>query len=340
MDIFTTIPVESAARAGDLFGELELAGYDGGFTFETKHDPFLPLAVASTQTERIRLGTGVAIAFARNPMNLANIGWDLQEASRGRFVMGLGPQVSAHIRNRYSMPWSRPAARMREMLMAIHAIWDSWEHEAPLRFEGEFYRHTLMTPAFNPGPNPFGRPQILLGGVGPLMTAVAGETADGLIVHPFSTRESLTEITIPALHDGLATTGRTRDDLELVVVCLLATGETGHDLDAAIAVVRQQLAFYASTPAYAPVLDVHGWGGLHQRLNEMSKEGRWTDMADLIDDEVLETFALVGTADQVASRVIAKTEGIADSVSIECSRRPDPNHFVHVVEAIRSRLAT
>jgi probable F420-dependent oxidoreductase len=333
LQVATTIPIERLSQASDLFRELELAGYDGAFSFETKHDPFLPLAIAAESTERLRLGTALAIAFARNPMNLANIGWDLAEVTGGRFAMGLGPQIAPHVRNRYSMPWSRPAARMREMVMAIHAIWDAWEHGAALEFDGEFYRHTLMTPAFDPGPISYPRPPILLAGVGPLMTGVAGEVADGLLVHPFSTRKSLEMVSLPALLDGLDLAKRRRSDVEVVVVCLLACG-TGKNLDEAIAVVRQQLAFYASTPAYRLVLEVHGWEGVHEQLNSLSKQGRWADMSRLITDEMLETIALVGSPEEVASKVVDKAWGLADTVSIECTRRPDPNHFVHVVEAI------
>ena len=342
LNVFTTIPVDRLSQASRIFAELELAGYDGAFSFETKHDPFLPLAVAAEKTERIRLGTALAIAFARNPMTLANIGWDLQEISKGRFVMGLGPQIAPHVRNRYSMPWSKPAARMKEMVQAIHAIWDAWDGNADLWFEGEFYKHTLMTPAFDPGPNEFGRPPIFLAGVGPLMTRVAGQVADGLLVHPFSTRKSLEMVSIPSLLDGLDDSERQRSDVELVVICLLACGK-GKDLDEAISVVRRQLAFYGSTPAYQTVLEVHGWEDVHLRLNSLSKQGRWDDMADLITDEMLETIALVGSPESVAQQVINKTWGLADTVSIECSRRPDPNHFVHVVEAIahiQSALST
>ena len=331
MQIFTTVPVADVAGAGALFRELEDAGYDGAFTYETRHDPFLPLMLAADRTTTLRLGTGVAIAFARTPMVLAMVGRDVQDVSRGRFTLGLGSQIRPHITRRYSMPWSRPAARMREMVLAIRAIWDAWDGVAPLEFRGEFYTHTLMTPVFNPGPHEFGRARLHVAGVGPKMVAVAGEVGDGLITHPFATRRSLEELVLPAL-------GQTRPGFEVVVVCMVATGADGPEVDAAVAAARGQLAFYGSTPAYAPVLDLLGRGDLHQRLNALSKEGRWDDMTALVPDEVVEAIAVVGRRDEIAPLVLERVAGIADAVSIECTRRPDPSHFADVVADLRARL--
>jgi len=337
MQIFTTIPVDDLGTAGSLFARLEAAGYDGAFTFETRHDPFLPLAAAAAETTTLRLGTAIAIAFARTPMLLANIGYDLQQASRGRFVLGLGSQIRPHIRNRYSMPWSKPAARMHELVRAIRAIWDAWDGVAPLEFRGEFYTHTLMTPAFDPGPQPYGRAAIHVAGVGPRMVEVAAEVGDGLMVHPFSTRRSLTELTMPAVERGLGRSGRRRDAFEVTAVCLVATGSSGPELDEAIAVVRKQLAFYGSTPAYAPVLEAEGLGGLHRRLNEMSKQQRWDDMAELVPDQLVEAVAIVGRRADIAGAILAKVGGLADAVSIECTRRPDPALFADIVADLRAR---
>lgn len=336
MKVFTTTPFDDLRSVGTLFAELERAGYDGAFTYETKHNPFIPLALAAEHTQQLTLGTAIAIAFARTPMTLANAGWDLQALSRGRFLLGLGSQIRPHIENRYSMPWSKPAARMRELVLGIRAIWASWETGTPLEFEGEFYRHTLMTPAFDPGPNPAEPPPIFVAGVGPRMTAVAGEVADGLIIHPFASRRSLRDLTVPALRRGEDEGGRDPGSVEPVVVCLVATGATGPDLDDAISVVRGQLAFYASTPAYVPVLECHGWERLHQRLNALSKEGRWSEMGDLISDEILETLAVVGRRDEIPALVRAKTKGVSDTVSLECTRRPDPDHFADIVAALRN----
>ncbi len=336
MKIYTTVPTENPVAAGDLFHALESIGYDGAFTYETKHDPFLPLAVAAGHTERIALGTAIAIAFARNPMNLANIGYDLQVASRGRFILGLGSQIRPHIVNRYSSPWSHPARRMRELVLATRAIWDAWQGAAPLRFAGEFYRHTLMTPAFDPGPNPHGSPRIFLAGVQPRMIEVAGEVADGFIAHPFTTRRSLEDHILPALRKGFATSGRRRDQFEVMCVALIATGETDTEMAANREVVRKQLAFYGSTPAYRPTLDSHGWGDLHVELNGMSKQGMWDEMAALVSDEMLETIAVVAPRRQMAAALHARFSGLADAVSLENTRSPDPRNFADIVAAFRT----
>jgi len=335
MKVYTTVPIDNPVAAGPLFQRLERIGYDGAFSYETKHDPFLPLTVAAEHTEKMALGTAIAIAFARNPMNLAHIGYDLQVASRGRFILGLGSQIRPHIVNRYSAVWSKPARRMRELVLAIRAIWNAWEGKSALRFEGEFYRHTLMTPAFDPGPNPYGPPKIFTAGVQPRMTEVAGEVADGFIAHPFATRKSLREHTLAALQRGLDKAGRSRDDFEFVCVTLIATGETDAEVRAARDVVRKQLAFYGSTPAYRPTLDCHGWGDLQPQLNAMSKEGRWDDMASLISDEMLDAIAVVGARNRIAGAVRARLSGLADSVSIENTRAPDPRNFADVVAELK-----
>ena len=335
MNVYTTIPVENPTDAGDAFRELENIGYDGAFTYETKHDPFLPLAVAAGHTSNIRLGTAIAIAFARNPLNLANIGYDLQVASRGRFILGLGSQIRPHITRRYSSVWSKPARRMREMVLAMHAIWDAWDNASKLDFQGEFYTHTLMIPAFDPGPNPYGRPKIYLAGVQPKMIEVAGEVADGFFAHPFTTSKSLAEHILPSLEAGLAKSGRDRSQIELVCVTLLVTGRTEEELSRNKEVVRKQLAFYGSTPAYKPTLDCHGWGDLQPELNQLSKQGRWDEMAGLITDEMLEAIAVVAPRDQAAAAIRARLEGTADGVSIENTRAPDPQNFEDIVATMK-----
>jgi probable F420-dependent oxidoreductase len=336
MHVFTTTPVADLASVGEQFRHIEALGYDGAFTYETRHDPFLPLALAADHTTSLRLGTAVAIGFARSPMLLANIGYDLQDVSHGRFILGLGTQIRPHIQRRFSMPWSRPTARMREMVLAIRAIWDAWDGVAPLDFQGEFYTHTLMTPAFNPGPARFGRPSIHLGGVGPRMTSAAAEVRDGVLIHPFSTRVSLDQFTMPAIERGLATAGRDRSELEVVVVNLIATGRTAAELDRSVEVARGQLAFYGSTPAYARILECNGWESLHSRLNALSKQGRWDDMAALITDDMVEAIAIVGRRDEIADRLRSKVAGIADSVSLECTRQPDPEQFADICAALKA----
>ncbi len=334
MKVYTTAPLEDPRKARTIYKELEDIGYDGGFSFEAKHDPFLALAVAAEHTTKLRLGTGIAIAFARNPMNLANLGYDLQSITGGRFVLGLGSQVRPHIEKRFSSVWSHPAARMTEIVQAIKAIWACWEGKGPLKFEGQFYRHTLMIPAFNPGPNPYGPPPIFTGGFGPLMTAVAGEAADGFIAHPFNTRRSLLENTLPALEQGLAKSGRKRSDLEVMCSTLVVTADTEEALAASRLAARKQLAFYGSTPAYLPTLACHGWEGVHGELNRLSKEGRWDDMTNLISDEILEQIAVVGERREIAGKLRARLDGIADSVSITHNRCPDPGHWADIVREL------
>jgi len=336
MRLYTTAPLEDPRRARTLYAELEEIGYDGAFSFEAKHDPFLPLAVAAEHTSRIQLGTAIAIAFARNPMNLASLGYGLQSLTGGRFLLGLGSQVRPHIQHRFSSEWSHPARRMREIVLAIRAIWACWEGEAELDFRGEFYRHTLMIPAFDPGPNPYGPPPIYTAGFGPKMTRVAGEVADGFLAHPFNTRRSLLENTLPALQSGLDESGRRRADLDVICATLVVTADTEEGLEASKAAARKQLAFYGSTPAYRPTLDCHGWGDLHLELNRMSKAGRWEEMSELIEDDVLEAIAVVAPRDGVAKALRARLEGIADGVSLTHNRAPDPTHWADVVADMKA----
>lgn len=336
MHIATTVPTLEPRQSGELFAELERIGYDTAFSFEAKHDPFLPLALAANATTRLRLGTAVAIGFARNPMVLANVGNDLQLLSAGRFVLGLGSQVRPHIQNRFSETWSRPAARMRELVLAVRAIWDCWAGGGELRFEGEFYRHTLMTPAFNPGPNPHGPPAVFVGGFGPRMIEVAGEVADGVIVHPFNSRRSVEEIVIPALARGREKAGRGDDTVEMMWVTMVVTWSSDEQHDVALRSVKDQLAFYGSTPAYAPVLAAHGLDALHADLNRLSKNGKWSEMAALIPDDFVNEIAVVGPRSEIAGKIAARTIGITDHVSLVNNRNPDAAHFADIVADLQA----
>ena len=336
MKIYTTAPLEDPRGARTAYRKLEDIGYDGAFSFEAKHDPFLALAVAAEHTQKLQLGTAIAIAFARNPMNLANLGYDLQVISGGRFVLGLGTQVRPHIEKRFSSTWSKPARRMREIVLAIRAIWDCWEGNSELNFRGEFYRHTIMIPAFNPGPNPYGPPPIFTGGFGPLMTRVGGEVSDGFITHPFNTRKSLLKNTLPALEKGLEVSGRRREDLEVMCASLVVTADTEEEFEASKLAARKQLAFYGSTPAYLPTLRCHGWDAVHTELNALSKRGRWDDMTALISDDILEAIAVVGPRDQIAGKLLRRLDGIADSISITHNRYPDPHHWADIVHSLKS----
>jgi probable F420-dependent oxidoreductase len=298
---------------GEAARHAEELGYDGLWSVEASHDPFLPLAQASATTERIELGTGIAVAFARNPMNLAMLANDLQTMSRGRFILGLGSQVRAHVTKRYSMPWSHPAARMRELILAIRAIWDSWaDPDQALRFRGEFYTHILMTPFFDPGPNPFGNPPILLAAVGPAMTEVAGEVADGLLAHTFTTQRYLQDVTLPALERGAAKAGKLRQELQISYAGFVVTGRDDDEIGRATAAIKSQIAFYASTPAYRPVLRLHGWEDVQPELNALARRGHWNEMAALIDDSMLDVFAVVAPLDEVPRRVRERFGGIVD----------------------------
>jgi probable F420-dependent oxidoreductase len=322
-------------RVGDAALRLEQAGYDGAFSFEGPHDPFFPLAFAARATQRIELYTGIAIAFARSPMLLANIGWDLQTLSRGRFILGLGSQIRPHIEKRFSMPWSKPAARMGELVRAVREIWRCWQEGGKLDFRGEFYTHTLMTPFFNPGPNPFGPPRIFVAGVGPRMTEVAGEVGDGFLVHPFQTEASFRDLTLPALERGLARSGRSRSDLEIAYQVLVVSGETDEEYERALGAVRSQIAFYGSTPAYRPVLESVDRGPLQTELNQMSKRGRWKEMAERIDDDLLEAVAVVAPPGQLAARVRERFGKSGDRISLIAPWAPDPERWADVVRQVR-----
>jgi probable F420-dependent oxidoreductase len=314
----------------------EEAGYDGVWGAETSHDPFMPLLIGAEHTEHLELGTGIAVAFASSPMTLANTGWDLQAYSHGRFNLGLGSQIKPHIEKRFSMPWSHPAPRMLEFIAAMRAIWDSWQQGTKLDFRGDFYQHTLMTPFFNPGPNEFGAPRVFLAAVGEKMTEVAGEVADGILIHGFTTERYLHEVTVPALERGLARSGRNRDDFQLSYPAFIATGADEREVADAVAGVRRQIAFYASTPAYRPVLDLHGWGDLQTELNTLSKRGEWVKMGELIDDDVLHAFAVVAEPDAVAAGVLQRFGDVLDRVSFYTPYSTDREQWTSILAGFKN----
>jgi len=315
--------------------EAEEVGYSGIWTAETSHDPFFPLVLAAEHTDSIELGTSIAVAFARNPMLLANIGYDLQAFSKGRFMLGLGSQIKPHITKRFSMPWSHPAPRMRELILAIRAIWDCWNNGTKLDFRGDFYSHTLMTPFFNPGPNPYGDPKVFLAGVGELMTEVAGEVCDGFLCHGFTTEKYLREVTLPALERGRAKAGKAMDGFEIVGPSFVVTGTTEEEMAAAATGTRQQIAFYGSTPAYRTVLETHGWGELQDELNALSKQGEWVKMGTLIDDEILNTFAVVAEPEQIAPELHKRYGDCIQRISFYAPYKSDPERWRGVMEALK-----
>ena len=302
--------------------ELEEMGYAGIMTAETSHDPFFPLLVAAQNTEKVELMTSIAVAFARTPMILANIGHDLNAYSKGRFVLGLGSQIKPHITKRFSMPWSSPAARMREYILAMRAIWATWHEGKPLEFTGKFYTHTLMTPFFTPTDCDYGAPKVFLAAVGPMMTEVAGEVADGMIAHAFTTEKYLRETTLPALERGFAKAGKKREDFEISYPVFVVTGKSEEELKEAEVAAAKQVAFYGSTPAYKPVLDSIDAGELQGELNAMSKQGRWDEMGTLITPDILKEFAVIGEPNTIAGQIKSRYGDLIDRTSAAYANIP------------------
>ncbi|MFN3231049.1 MAG: TIGR03617 family F420-dependent LLM class oxidoreductase [Alphaproteobacteria bacterium] len=314
-DILADVPEQAA--------KLERLGYDGLACAETAHDPFMPLALAAEHTSRVELMTSIAVGFARNPMVLANLAHDLNAYSKGRFSLGIGSQIKPHITKRFSMEWSDPAARMKEMIQAIHAIWDCWYDGTPLKFRGDYYQHTLMTPLFTPKDIDHGRAKILLAAVGPLMTRTAAEVADGLLIHAFTTPRYLKEVTAPVVEETLSQSGRARGDFQMVYPAFIVTGETEEQFEKWKKITRERIAFYGSTPAYKGVLDLHGWGDVQPELNRLSKEGKWVEMGTLIEDDILDAFAVVGEPDVVIGKLKERFEGVVDRLFVSFPDLPE-----------------
>ena len=291
------------------------AGASGVATFEGQHDVFAPLTLAAT-VGGLDLMTNVAIAFPRNPIHLAHQAIDHQVLSGGRFILGLGTQVRAQIEKRFGAQFDNPVARMTELVAALRAIFEAWNTGARLNFRGEYYRHTLMTPTFSPGPNPYGSPPIYVGALGPKLTRATAEHADGLLVMPFGSKRFLHHNTLPAVREGLQASGRHIDDFAIIPEIIVSAGATDADRASADAGTRRLLAFYGSTPAYRPVLAAHGWEDLQPELNAMSKQGRWQEMGALIDDEIMHTIAACGTPAEIAAHIRDRVDGISDTVCL------------------------
>jgi probable F420-dependent oxidoreductase len=310
------VKVDAIFRTGDVTAtiadvrRLERLRVDGLFCAETAHDPFISAMLAVEHSTSAEVGTAIAVAFARNPMTVAMAGHDLQRYSGGRFILGLGSQIKAHIEKRFSMPWSHPAPRMREFIAAMRAIWRAWNDGERLAFRGDYYQHTLMTPFFAPPPCEHGAPKVFLAAVGEQMSVVAGQVADGLFVHGFSTQPYLRDVTWPAVHRGLDAHGRDRSAFEMTGLVFVVTGRDERSLLEADRLTRQQIAFYGSTPAYLPVLEHHGWGGVQRELNTLSKRGEWEAMGALITDEMLDAFAVRASPDDVGRAVRARYDGL------------------------------
>ncbi len=324
-------------KVGEMAGELEQAGFDGAYSFEGQNDPFIAIAAAAMSTEKMDLMTSIAVAFARNPMSLAYLGNDLQLLSKGRFILGLGTQVKAHVERRFSMPWGKPVTRMREIVLATKEIWNCWQTGERLKFEGEYYQHTLMNPTFSPEANPYGAPKIYMAGVGPKMTEAAAEVSDGYFVHPFHSVKSFDELSMPALQRGLDKAGKARSDFDISAQVVTATGLNDEQLESAIFSARSQIAFYGSTPAYRPVLEVHGWEGMQEQWTQMVREGKWMEMAASVTDEILHTFAVVGTPDEVAQKMADRCGGKMERVS-PVIYQPDTELLMALLTALKAKL--
>jgi len=312
--------------------ELEALGFDGLYTAEAANEPFFSLALAAEHTQRATLFTSIAIGFARNPMDLAQTADGLQRMSKGRFALGLGSQIRPHIENRYSMTWSSPIPRMREMVAAIKAIQRTWQHGERLAFRGEAYRHTLMTPFFDPGPNPHGAPPVWVAGLGPKMTGMAAEVADGLLLHPFHSERYFHDHVAVGIDGGLQRAGRSRDRLSVSATPIICTAEDDEGLEKAIRGVNVLLAFYGSTPSYRVTLDAHGWGDLQVELNRLTKDGRWDVTPTLITDEVRETIAVCGKPSEIGALVEARYGGLVDRVGLSMPYDTPPDALAAVID--------
>jgi probable F420-dependent oxidoreductase len=310
------------------------AGASGVATFEGQHDVFAPLTLAAT-VGGLDLMTNVAIAFPRNPIHLAHQAIDHQVLSGGRFILGLGTQVRAQIEKRFGAQFDNPVARMTELVAALRAIFEAWNTGARLNFRGEYYRHTLMTPTFSPGPNPYGSPPIYVGALGPKLTRATAEHADGLLVMPFGSKRFLHHNTLPAVREGLQASGRHIDDFAIIPEIIVSAGETDADRESADVGTRRLLAFYGSTPAYRPVLAAHGWEDLQPELNAMSKQGRWQEMGALIDDEIMHTIAACGTPAEIAAHIRDRVDGVSDTVCLYQSGPIGLSTLAAIVDELR-----
>lgn len=316
MKIITGLPVQDLNAVGEAAKAVEDQGFSGVSTQENRQDAFLPLAVAATQTSKLELRTSIAIAFARSPMVAANMSWDIQRASRGRFTLGIGSQVKGHNVRRFSVPWSAPAPRMREYVQSLRAIWDCWANGTPLDYQGEHYQFSLMTPNFTPEPCEFGVPKVQIAAVGPAMMKVAAEECDGVMLHVFCTGKYLQEVIMPRLNQGLEKAERRREDFEISGGGFVATGADDEAVNTMFEWVRKRIGFYGSTPSYWPVFEQHGWEELGLKLNDMSKKGQWDEMTQAISGDVVHEFCVTGRFDEIKDRIRQRFAGSVDVISL------------------------
>lgn len=323
MKFDVTIFPDDLNKAGDIARQVEAYGFDGLWTAETAHNPFLPLTHAAFTTRRITLGTAIAVAFPRSPMVVANVAWDLAEQSKGRFILGLGTQVKPHITKRFSTEWAAPVPRLREYIESLRAIWNTWQNGVPLRYLGEHYKFTLMTPFFSPNPMPYWEVPIYIAGVNEGLCRLAGEYCQGFHVHAFHTVRYLKELIIPSIEAGARKAGRSRADVALTCAIFVVTGRNAEEMQNNAIMAKSQIAFYASTPSYNAVLQTHGWGDLADRLNALIRDGRWAELWTEISDEMLETFAVVAAPDELPYKVRERYDGLLDRVGYYFPFAPD-----------------
>lgn len=311
----------------------EAIGFDGLWTSETQHEALLPLPLVAEHTRTMQFGTAIAVAFARSPTVLAHIAWDLAAQSGGRFILGLGTQVKAHVERRFGMTWESPAAKLRDMLLAIRAVWDCWQNGTPLNYRGQFYKLTLMSPFFNPGPIATPQVPIFIAGVNTALCQVAGELADGFHVHPFHTAKYLREVILPSIEAGAAEAGRSKQATQTASSVFVIRDDGEREM------VRAQIAFYASTPSYRAVLDCHGWGEVGERLSRLAARRQWDQMPGEISDEMLETCAVTATRAELPGKLIAKYEGLLDRLALYAPFAPgeDDDSWRALIEEIHSR---
>lgn len=315
MKLDTTLAGSTFTEAAAYARAAEEMGFDALWTAEAQHEPFMPLAVAATATKKIKLGTAIAVAFPRSPIIFAHAAWDLQANSNGRFILGLGTQVKGHNERRFSVKWEAPGRKLREVILALRAIWDCWQNGTPLNFTGEFYNFTLMTPFFSPGSIEHPKIPIYIAGVNPYMCRLAGELCEGFHAHPFHSTKYLKETVIPNIEKGAAKAGRSRKDVEISASAFVVMGDSQKEIEAIKDRARMQIAFYASTRTYKPVLDAHGWGETCLRLNEKAAKGDWDGMAKEITDEMLEEFAVTGSPEEIPAKLKAKYDGLLDRLA-------------------------
>lgn len=326
----------SLADADALAARAEADGFEAIWGYENRNDPFMPLALAAKATQRLELGTSIVVAFARTPMLVAQSAWDLQRLSGGRFILGLGSQIKPHIQRRFSMPWSRPAARMREYVEALRAIWACWQDGTKLAFDGEFYTHNLMPPHFNPGPLPCAAPPVFVAAVGDGMTRTAAEVADGILLHRFTTAEYLEKVTLPALAAGRANRSPGLAPIQVLLPAFVVVGDTEEQIAEGVAATRRQIAFYGSTPAYRPVLDQHGWGDLQPDLQRLTREDRWAEMDALITDEIVAEFSPVGTPEEAGAELRRRFGGTVERIVLAPTGTVSPDLLARLAAAVRA----